>query len=43
MMFEVLAFESFSNFMEVDAPRMQYNISYDDYHEVKLACSFNNP
>ena len=39
MMLEVLAFESFSNFMEIYAPRMQYNISYGDYDEVKLALS----
>ena len=36
---EVLAFESFSNFMGVYAPLMNFNISYDDYHDLKLSLS----
>ena len=39
LMMEVLAFESFSNFMGVYAPLMNFNISYDDYHDLKLSLS----
>ena len=37
LMMEALAYASFSTFMEIYAPSMDFMVSYDDYHEFKLS------
>ena len=37
LMMEALARDSFKTFMEYYAPTMNFEVSYDDYHEFKLA------
>ena len=39
LMMEVLAYESFTNFMTIYRPSIGFEISYDSHHELKLALS----